>query len=230
VKKPSKERLKELSDSDNIDWTINENRKLFRKTDKWRNFCKHMHELKNNKCEICNMKNNLSVHHHNPIKYNDITDESQFSLLCLQCHRKIESWSEKEDKTDCPDIFIPHLAKSIKMQPLQKKKRLKSRKFWIPELDLELTYSEIKTLNFSYLSEIIGVSPIPKTLKTKKLTTEHGLHVIEITDLTSCTKEEKFEKVIEYEKKRDTKWLKSLKNNKHYVLFYNFLKNSLVLA
>jgi len=66
----------------------------FRKSDEWQKFREHLLQT-HKRCACCGRKNKLTVHHkHEGLAapdYYDISDETQFYVLCQSCHRFLHS-------------------------------------------------------------------------------------------------------------------------------------------
>lgn len=62
----------------------------FRRTSKWKNWCKYIKAQRGNKCECCGVvkKKGLQVHHKAEWDYENLSKD-RFSLLCYSCHREV---------------------------------------------------------------------------------------------------------------------------------------------
>lgn len=69
----------------------------FRKSYKWRSFCKYLINLRGCQCERCHSPDNLIVHHKDPLNYEDLKVE-KFAVLCNSCHLIIESQCKSEEQ------------------------------------------------------------------------------------------------------------------------------------
>lgn len=81
------------------DWT-SWKKGQFRKSDKWKDFCKHMLLIRGSKCEICHTEKNLIVHHKDPLRYEDLSDVNKFAVLCCRCHLKVEANCRSQEAMD----------------------------------------------------------------------------------------------------------------------------------
>lgn len=72
----------------------------FRKSYRWKDFCKHMLSLRDNQCEICHTDKDLIVHHKDPLRYEDLSDVNKFAVLCCRCHLKVEANCRSQEAMD----------------------------------------------------------------------------------------------------------------------------------
>lgn len=61
----------------------------FRKTSKWKNWCKYLKDKRGPVCECCGVKTKrLQCHHKAEWDYTNLK-EDRFSLLCSRCHQQV---------------------------------------------------------------------------------------------------------------------------------------------
>lgn len=71
-------------------------RKVYLKSEHWKNLKNQRLKISNNSCEICKQKRNLDCHH---LDYKNIYDVSVYDLqiLCRKCHREIHGKIRKNN-------------------------------------------------------------------------------------------------------------------------------------
>lgn len=94
----------------------------FRKSSKWKDFCKHMLSIRDNKCEICHTEKDLIVHHKNPLDYENLSNVNDFAVLCCRCHLKVEANCKSQELMDAhPEYkkwytYYPYSYDTVKWQ------------------------------------------------------------------------------------------------------------------
>jgi len=176
--------LKKARAEGTVDFSYAEDRATYRWTTEWTSFSRKFRASKKNRCEICNSKNKLSVHHRDKDHYDDL-DEKKFTCCCWRCHQRIEALSATPD--EAPEIYKPHLAtgteeRKFRNPPTIKAKAPKDRFVLVPEKGLIVPMNRLRSrFKVTDPEDVVGVAPVPTDKKLKK-TTSKGLHLIEVKE------------------------------------------------
>jgi len=185
------------------DWSYFEDREMYRWTAEWLDFTKALKAERGGKCEICKVGSTLTVHHHDQVNYDDLTKD-KFSVLCWDCHNRVESMSKNPD--EAPEHYKPHLVVAFQVRkwrtpPSKKSRDGDGRMVLVPEKGAIVPMAKLKSkFNVANAEAICGVAPLPDNWDARGSykTTYRGLHLIEIRDGESPI--EVLEEVLNFER------------------------------
>lgn len=120
----------------------------FRKSSTWKSFVQRMLNLRNNECEICHTKENLIVHHKDPLRYVDLSNVNNFAVLCNKCHLKVEANCRSQELMDAhPEYSKWYTLYPYSYDPVKWQSGYRTLKRWKREMLADINKPEIVKTN-----------------------------------------------------------------------------------